>query len=102
MFTEAAGARKGFPRVAVVITDGKSQDPVEGYAKRLKNAGVEIFTLGMWSFITAVFHGLDFFCILTGLGRNPSAKKKSLKGILRNNALFIIFIQGSKKQMRKS
>lgn len=53
MFTEAAGARKGFPRVAVVITDGKSQDPVEGYAKKLKNAGVEIFTLGMWSFIIA-------------------------------------------------
>uniref|UniRef100_A0A673FNU6 Collagen alpha-1(XII) chain-like n=1 Tax=Sinocyclocheilus rhinocerous TaxID=307959 RepID=A0A673FNU6_9TELE len=47
MFTETAGARKGFPRVAVVITDGKSQDPVEGYAKRLKNAGVEIFTLGI-------------------------------------------------------
>ncbi|XP_026146323.1 collagen alpha-1(XII) chain isoform X5 [Carassius auratus] len=47
MFTEAAGARKVFPRVAVVITDGKSQDPVEGYAKRLKNAGVEIFTLGI-------------------------------------------------------
>uniref|UniRef100_A0A8C1JJ88 Collagen alpha-1(XII) chain n=1 Tax=Cyprinus carpio TaxID=7962 RepID=A0A8C1JJ88_CYPCA len=47
MFTETAGARKGFPRVVVVITDGKSQDPVEGYAKRLKNAGVEIFTLGI-------------------------------------------------------
>nr|XP_017208134.2 collagen alpha-1(XII) chain isoform X2 [Danio rerio] len=47
MFTEAAGARKGFPRVAVVITDGKSQDPVEGYAKKLKNAGVELFTLGI-------------------------------------------------------
>ncbi|XP_042602979.1 collagen alpha-1(XII) chain-like isoform X5 [Cyprinus carpio] len=47
MFTEAAGARKVFPRVAVVITDGKSQDPVEGHAKKLKNAGVEIFTLGI-------------------------------------------------------
>lgn len=66
MFTETAGARKGFPRVAVVITDGKSQDPVEGYAKRLKNAGVEIFTLGMWSFITAFFLGLDFFFIELG------------------------------------
>ncbi|TRY57351.1 hypothetical protein DNTS_024942 [Danionella cerebrum] len=47
MFTEAAGARKGFPRVAVVITDGKSQDPVEAYARKLKNAGVELFTLGI-------------------------------------------------------
>ncbi|XP_065112633.1 collagen alpha-1(XII) chain isoform X1 [Paramisgurnus dabryanus] len=46
-FTEAAGARQGFPKVAVIITDGKSQDPVESYAKKLKNAGVELFTLGI-------------------------------------------------------
>ena len=47
-FTEANGARKGFPKVAMIITDGKSQDPVEAIAKKLKNMGVEIFTLGMW------------------------------------------------------
>ncbi|XP_066534099.1 collagen alpha-1(XII) chain isoform X2 [Hoplias malabaricus] len=47
IFTETAGARSGFPRVVVVITDGKSQDPVEGYAKKLRNSGVEIFTLGI-------------------------------------------------------
>ncbi|KAL4649016.1 collagen alpha-1(XII) chain-like isoform X1 [Arapaima gigas] len=46
-FTEAAGARKGFPKIAVVITDGKSQDPVQDYAQKLRNAGVEIFTLGI-------------------------------------------------------
>ncbi|XP_057208625.1 collagen alpha-1(XII) chain isoform X2 [Triplophysa rosa] len=46
-FTEAAGARQGFPKVAVIITDGKSQDPVEGYAKKLKSAGIELFTLGI-------------------------------------------------------
>ncbi|KAG2468793.1 COCA1 protein, partial [Polypterus senegalus] len=46
-FTEAAGARKGFPKVAIIITDGKSQDPVEDNAKRLRNIGVEIFTLGI-------------------------------------------------------
>lgn len=45
-FTEAAGSRKGFPKVAMIITDGKSQDPVEGYAKKLRNSGVEIFVLG--------------------------------------------------------
>lgn len=72
MFTETAGARKGFPRVAVVITDGKSQDPVEGYAKRLKNAGVEIFTLGMWSFITAVW-------ISSSFAQNWTAFKKSIR-----------------------
>lgn len=47
-FTEAAGARKGFPKVAMIITDGKSQDPVEDFAKKLRNMGVEIFVLGMW------------------------------------------------------
>uniref|UniRef100_A0A3B3Q4H7 Collagen, type XII, alpha 1b n=1 Tax=Paramormyrops kingsleyae TaxID=1676925 RepID=A0A3B3Q4H7_9TELE len=46
-FTEAAGARKGFPKVAMIITDGKSQDPVQDYAKKLRNIGVEIFTLGI-------------------------------------------------------
>lgn len=46
-FTEAAGARKGFPKVAMIITDGKSQDPVGEYAERLRNIGVEIFVLGM-------------------------------------------------------
>lgn len=47
IFTEAAGSRKGFPKVAMIITDGKSQDPVEEYSKRLRNIGVEIFVLGM-------------------------------------------------------
>lgn len=45
-FTEEAGARKGFPRVLVIITDGKSEDPVESYAKQLRSRGVEIFVLG--------------------------------------------------------
>uniref|UniRef100_A0A3B4UBU8 Collagen alpha-1(XII) chain n=1 Tax=Seriola dumerili TaxID=41447 RepID=A0A3B4UBU8_SERDU len=47
IFTEEAGSRKGFPKVAMIITDGKSQDPVEEHAKRLRNIGVEIFVLGI-------------------------------------------------------
>uniref|UniRef100_A0A8B9LA09 Collagen, type XII, alpha 1a n=1 Tax=Astyanax mexicanus TaxID=7994 RepID=A0A8B9LA09_ASTMX len=46
-FTEAAGARKSFPKVAMIITDGKSQDPVDEYARRLRNIGAEIFVLGI-------------------------------------------------------
>ncbi|KAM7368319.1 hypothetical protein PAMP_014547 [Pampus punctatissimus] len=46
-FTEAAGARTSFPKVLVIITDGKSEDPVESYAKQLRNMGVEIFVLGI-------------------------------------------------------
>ncbi|CAL8314936.1 unnamed protein product [Merluccius merluccius] len=45
--SEEAGARAGFPKVVVVITDGKSQDPVEVHARRLRNAGVEVFVLGI-------------------------------------------------------
>ncbi|KAF7662981.1 hypothetical protein LDENG_00222290 [Lucifuga dentata] len=47
IFTEAAGSRKSFPKVAMIITDGKSQDPVEEHARRLRNIGVEIFVLGI-------------------------------------------------------
>ncbi|XP_047243771.1 collagen alpha-1(XII) chain isoform X2 [Girardinichthys multiradiatus] len=46
-FTEAAGSRRGFPKVLVIITDGKSDDPVESYAKQLRSRGVEIFVLGV-------------------------------------------------------
>uniref|UniRef100_A0A8C9RCC6 Collagen alpha-1(XII) chain n=1 Tax=Scleropages formosus TaxID=113540 RepID=A0A8C9RCC6_SCLFO len=46
-FTEAAGARKTFPKVAMIITDGKSQDPVEEPARKLRNIGVEVFVLGI-------------------------------------------------------
>ncbi|KAI5616691.1 collagen alpha-1(XII) chain isoform X1 [Silurus asotus] len=46
-FTEAAGARKSFPKVAIIITDGKSQDPVDEYARRLRNIGAEVFLLGI-------------------------------------------------------
>lgn len=48
IFTEEAGSRKAFPKVAMIITDGKSQDSVEEHAKRLRNIGVEIFVLGMF------------------------------------------------------
>nr|XP_015825821.2 collagen alpha-1(XII) chain isoform X3 [Nothobranchius furzeri] len=47
IFTEAAGSRKGFPKVAMIITDGKSQDAVQEHAERLRNIGVEIFVLGI-------------------------------------------------------
>lgn len=34
----------------MIITDGKSQDPVEEHARKLKNIGVEVFVLGMGLF----------------------------------------------------
>nr|XP_012997177.1 collagen alpha-1(XII) chain isoform X1 [Cavia porcellus] len=46
-FTESAGARVGFPKVAIIITDGKSQDEVEIPARELRDIGVEVFSLGI-------------------------------------------------------
>lgn len=50
-FTESAGARAGFPKVAIIITDGKSQDEVEVPARELRSIGVEVFSLGRSSFV---------------------------------------------------
>lgn len=45
--TEEAGSRRDFPKVLVVITDGKSDDPVEKDARMLRSRGVEVFVLGV-------------------------------------------------------
>lgn len=49
-FTESAGARKDFPKVAIIITDRKAQDDVEIPARELRNIGVEVFSLGTLTF----------------------------------------------------
>ncbi|XP_027896679.1 collagen alpha-1(XII) chain isoform X5 [Xiphophorus couchianus] len=46
-FTEAAGSRTGFPKLLLIITDGKSDDPVEGAARQLRSQGVDVFVLGV-------------------------------------------------------
>ncbi|XP_016106065.1 matrilin-4-like [Sinocyclocheilus grahami] len=50
VFSVARGARPGhmqLPRVAVVVTDGRPQDSVEGEADRARRAGIEIFAVGV-------------------------------------------------------
>lgn len=59
-FTEEAGSRKDFPSVLVVITDGKSEDPVEKYAKKLRSRGVEVFVLGAWSHFLSYIYKLQY------------------------------------------
>ncbi|XP_028296318.1 collagen alpha-1(XII) chain isoform X2 [Gouania willdenowi] len=46
-FTEASGARNGFPKVLLVVTDGRSEDSVQIPARQLRNRGVEIFVVGV-------------------------------------------------------
>lgn len=51
IFTEDAGSRKdkGVQQVAVVITDGKSQDNVTEAAAALRRAGVTVYAVGVQS-----------------------------------------------------
>ncbi|KAF7644376.1 hypothetical protein LDENG_00223020 [Lucifuga dentata] len=48
-FVEAAGSRASHnvPQIAVVITDGKSQDNVEPHAKDLKRKGIVLYAIGI-------------------------------------------------------
>lgn len=48
-FTEQAGsrARQGVPQIAVVITDGQSQDDVEPHADDLRRRGIVLYAIGI-------------------------------------------------------
>ncbi|XP_073341613.1 collagen alpha-6(VI) chain [Pagrus major] len=48
-FVEKAGsrARQNVPQIAVVITDGKSQDNVESHAQDLKRKGIVLYAIGI-------------------------------------------------------
>ncbi|XP_040287934.1 collagen alpha-1(XIV) chain isoform X1 [Bufo bufo] len=46
-FTPEAGARTDIPKIGILITDGKSQDDVIPPAKSLKDAGIELFAIGV-------------------------------------------------------
>ncbi|XP_073689768.1 collagen alpha-6(VI) chain [Garra rufa] len=48
-FDEKAGSRKqqNVPQIAIVITDGDSQDEVESQARKLRQRGIKIFAIGI-------------------------------------------------------
>ncbi|KAM3928301.1 collagen alpha-1(XIV) chain isoform 2-T2 [Leptodactylus fuscus] len=46
-FKPEAGARQDLPKIGILITDGKSQDDVIPPAKSLKDAGIELFAIGV-------------------------------------------------------
>ncbi|XP_022080099.1 uncharacterized protein LOC110973524 [Acanthaster planci] len=80
-FLPENGARppgRGFPRVAVVVTDGQSHDSVTGPAERARQKGIVIFAIGVTSSVnrfelnaiankpndTYVYHVSDFDAIV--------------------------------------
>ncbi|XP_043922855.1 collagen alpha-1(XIV) chain isoform X2 [Protopterus annectens] len=46
-FKPEAGARPGVPKIGILVTDGKSQDDVIPPAKSLRDAGIELFAIGV-------------------------------------------------------
>ncbi|XP_072268435.1 collagen alpha-4(VI) chain-like isoform X2 [Pyxicephalus adspersus] len=48
-FTESAGGRAndGVPQIAVVITDGQSQDNIKDPSKQVKEAGITLYAIGI-------------------------------------------------------
>uniref|UniRef100_A0A8C9VU57 Collagen type XIV alpha 1 chain n=1 Tax=Scleropages formosus TaxID=113540 RepID=A0A8C9VU57_SCLFO len=46
-FKPESGARPGVPKIAILITDGKSQDDVIPPAQSLREAGIEVFSIGV-------------------------------------------------------
>ncbi|CAG6015807.1 unnamed protein product [Menidia menidia] len=46
IFTQEAGARRGVPKVLVVLTDGRSQDDVNKVSKEMQMDGYIIFAIG--------------------------------------------------------
>lgn len=51
-FKPEAGARPGVSKIGILITDGKSQDDVIPPAKNLRDAGIELFAIGVYSAIS--------------------------------------------------
>ncbi|KAM9737140.1 collagen alpha-1(XIV) chain isoform 2-T2 [Menidia menidia] len=46
-FKVESGSRPGVPKIGILITDGKSQDDVIPPAQSLKDAGIELFAIGV-------------------------------------------------------
>ncbi|KAK7939882.1 hypothetical protein WMY93_003208 [Mugilogobius chulae] len=46
-FKPESGSRAGVPKIGILITDGKSQDDVIPPAQSLKEAGIELFAIGV-------------------------------------------------------
>ncbi|XP_068431414.1 collagen alpha-1(XIV) chain-like isoform X2 [Clinocottus analis] len=46
-FRPESGSRSGVPKIGILITDGKSQDDVIPPARSLRDAGIELFAIGV-------------------------------------------------------
>lgn len=73
-FKPEAGARPGVSKIGILITDGKSQDDVIPPAKNLRDAGIELFAIGVYSALSMYMSHctLVYLDLLLALLRNCS------------------------------
>ncbi|XP_016397345.1 collagen alpha-1(XIV) chain-like [Sinocyclocheilus rhinocerous] len=95
-FKAESGSRPDVPKIGILITDGKSQDDVLSPAQRLRDAGIELFAIGVKNADenelraiasppeeTHVYNAADFSmmsCIVEGLTRSVCERVSELSG----------------------
>lgn len=62
-----SGSRAGVPKIGILITDGKSQDDVKPPAKRLREAGIELFAIGMRQSLILVLSKCSYISVVKGI-----------------------------------
>lgn len=53
-FKPESGARSNVPKIGILVTDGKSQDDILPPAESLRDAGVELFAIGIRGFFICI------------------------------------------------
>ena len=59
-----SGSRAGVPKIGILITDGKSQDDVQPPARSLREAGIELFAIGMRQSLILVFSTCSYTTVV--------------------------------------
>ncbi|KAM3858555.1 collagen alpha-1(XIV) chain [Diretmus argenteus] len=100
-FKPESGSRVGIPKIGILITDGKSQDDVIPPARTVKEAGIEVFAIGVKNADenelkaiasppeeTHVYNVADFSVmndIVDGLTRTICERVEQLDKVLKGN-----------------
>ncbi|KAF4100971.1 hypothetical protein G5714_019167 [Onychostoma macrolepis] len=107
-FKAESGSRPDVPKIVILITDGKSQDDVLSPAQRLRDAGIELFVIGVKNADenelraiasppeeTHVYNAADFSFMLDIIERLSRSVCERVSELSRDISVFLWFISGS-------
>ncbi|CAB1351089.1 unnamed protein product, partial [Coregonus sp. 'balchen'] len=77
-----SGSRAGVPKIGILITDGKSQDDVQPPAQSLREAGIELFAIGMRKICILI---LAMSSIVEGLSRTICDRVEQLDKAIKGD-----------------